>query len=324
MPTADIFGIPHTYHLSANPSASASSPTASQGPETLVFIHGWLLSQAYWQPLVTQLSEDYRTLTYDMRGFGGSVVPDLSPDSQASRDIHLPPDKSWYPGASSNRNRSYTVTPYSLAAYAQDLGKLLEHLGLDNVWLMGHSLGGSVALWSAYLFPQQVKGVICLNAGGGIYIPNEFEKFRAAGQQMVKFRPAWLPNVPLLPRAFTQAMVHKKLDIEWGRQRVTDFVRADRAAAEGALLESTTAEEVHQLPKLVSQLDQPVHFITASQDTVMLPRYVNYLASFHPQFAQEAMVSEIPDCGHMAMVEQPEAVEAIVRQVISDGAISSR
>ncbi len=319
MPTVDIFGIPHTYNLSANPypsSASASSPAASTGPETLVFIHGWLLSQVYWQPLVTQLSEDYRTLTYDMRGFGGSVLPDLSPDSQAPRDIHLPPGKSWYPSAN-NDSSPYNVTPYSLAAYAHDLGKLLDHLGLENVWLMGHSLGGSVALWSAYLFPQQVKGVICLNAGGGIYIPNEFEKFRAAGQQMVKFRPAWLPNVPLLPRVFTQAMVHKKLDIRWGQQRVKDFVRADRDAAKGALLESTTAEEVHQLPKLVGQLEQPVHFITASQDTVMLPRYVNYLASFHSQFAQETMVSEIPDCGHMAMVEQPEAVEAIVREVIS-------
>ena len=103
----------------------------------------------------------------------------------------------------------YSVSAYSLAAYAHDLSLLLDQLALDNVWLVGHSLGGSVALWAAYLFPDRVKGVICLNAGGGIYIPKEFEKFRSAGQQMVKYRPAWLPKVPLLPSLFSRVMVHK-------------------------------------------------------------------------------------------------------------------
>ena len=84
------------------------------------------------------------------------------------------------------------------------------------------------------------------------------------------------------------------------------------------MLESTTGEEVHQLPKLVGQLTQRVHFITATQDTVMLPRYVNYLASFHPQFVAGEMVSEIPDCGHMAMVEQPKAVADIISRVLLD------
>ena len=260
--------------------------------ETIVCIHGWLLSRSYWKPLVAQLSTDYHCLTYDLRGFGESVEAALpkKPDAAFSR--------------------------YSLAAYAQDLEALLDRLELDEVWLLGHSLGGSIALWAAHLFPQRVKGVICVNAGGGIYIDKAFEKFRTAGQQMVKFRPGWLARLPLLPQVFSRMMVKQPLGAKWGRQRIHDFVLADRVAAEGSLLESTTEAEVHQLPVLMSKLTVPVHFITASEDTIMPPRYVRYLASFHPQFVEGETVTELSDCGHMAMVEQPEAVGDVVRFVI--------
>jgi 2-succinyl-6-hydroxy-2,4-cyclohexadiene-1-carboxylate synthase len=349
MLTADIGGVPHAYRLSA-PTAIAQTPLGSSlakpgsSAETLVFIHGWLLSQAYWQPLVNGLSDRYCCLTYDLRGFGDSVqvstqVSAASKNSKP-RYIQLPLGRKWYPHEDSEHAEQadhgldhgsnygpdhgpkhgpdyYAASPYSLAAYAQDLKELLDYLGLEKVWLVGHSLGGSVALWAAYLLPERVKGVICLNAGGGIYIPKEFEKFRTAGQQMVKFRPMWLAKVPLLPRVFTRAMVYRRLDIRWGQQRIRDFVRADRAAAEGALLESTTCEEVHQLPQLVAQLAQPVHFITASQDTIMPPRYVRYLASFHARFEQSKTVLEIAQCGHMAMVEQPQAVVDAITQILT-------
>ncbi|KPQ35139.1 MAG: 2-succinyl-6-hydroxy-2,4-cyclohexadiene-1-carboxylate synthase MenH [Phormidesmis priestleyi Ana] len=338
MPTVDILGAPHAYELLRSPTDSSA--------ETLVFIHGWLLSQAYWQPLVSALLPSHCCLTYDMRGFGDSIhrhheavegtlearLPASSVSSVSlqakSRCVSLPSQYAWQPKESVEKEcvekvregkkaSVYKASAFSLAAYAQDLGELLDRLGLDRVWLVGHSLGGSVALWAAYLLPERVKGVICLNAGGGIYIPKEFEKFRAAGQQMVKFRPPWLAELPLLPRVFTRAMVHKPLEIRWGQQRLRDFVQADGTAAKGALLESTTCDEVHQLPQLIGQLRQPVRFITASQDTIMPPRYVHYLASFHPQFEAVEMVAEIPDCGHMSMVEQPQAVAAAVLKALS-------
>ncbi len=330
MLTTDILGVTHTYELSALPSASAAQepsapPSEQSSTPTLVFIHGWLLSRAYWQPLVSQLSTHYRCLTYDLRGFGRSAqaspsTHNPSSSAQTTRNLRIisPPDH-----CPSLIAEPLNVPAYSLAAYAQDLGELLDQLGLDNVWLLGHSLGGSIALWAAYLLPERVKGVICVNAGGGIYIPNEFEKFRSAGQQMVKFRPAWLPQVPLLPRLFARLMVNQPLGLRWGKQRIQDFVQADQQAAEGALLASTMREEVHLLPRLVGLLKQPVHFITASQDQIMPPRYVRYLASFHPRFEQESLVSELSDCGHMAMLEQPEAVAEVVRSVLAQSDLGS-
>lgn len=312
--TATIGGVPHTYDLTVPPNRVSAGSN-----ESLVFIHGWLLSRAYWQPLVSRLSDRYRCLTYDLRGFGESAQGLNARLEMKGDRSALPPKGSELLGSS--------PSAYSLAAYAQDLGTLLDQMKLDQVWLLGHSLGGSIALWAAYLRPDRVKGVICINAGGGIYIPREFEKFRAAGQQMVKFRPTLLAQLPLLPRLFSRLMVRQPLTPDWGRQRIRDFVRADREAAEGALLDSTTCEEVHLLPRLVNQLTQPVHFITASQDRVMPPRYVRYLASFHPDFQAgfqgESTVSELSDCGHMAMVERPDAVAAVVRSVLEHAANST-
>ena len=311
--TANILGVPHAYDLTV-----PSSHGEAVGEESLVFIHGWLLSRAYWQPLVSRLADRYCCLTYDLRGFGDSAQ-----GLEASARERIDTDyKGLLIGDSDHADS--TPSAYSLAAYAEDLGALLDRMDLDQVWLLGHSLGGSIALWAAYLRPDRIKGVICVNAGGGIYIPREFEKFRAAGQQMMTFRPDWLAELPLLPQLFSRLMVCQPLALDWGKQRIRDFVRADRQAAEGALLDSTTAEEVHLLPRIVHQLTQPVHFITASQDKVMPPRYVRYLASFHRDFQagfqDRATVSELSECGHMAMVEQPDAVAAVVRSVLEQSA----
>lgn len=56
MPTVDVQGFPHTYELSSAPSTTP----------VLVFIHGWMLSRKYWEPLVSRLSPHYTCLTYDL------------------------------------------------------------------------------------------------------------------------------------------------------------------------------------------------------------------------------------------------------------------
>ncbi|MGK7871880.1 MAG: alpha/beta fold hydrolase [Xenococcaceae cyanobacterium] len=295
MATIDILGVPHAYNLTP-PSPKSSSPV-------LIFIHGWLLSRNYWQPLIDQLALDYQCLIYDLRGFGDSQRSPARVNGEAL-------------DASQQRisNSSYT-----LAAYAKDLSILLQELEIDQVWLIGHSLGGSIALWGADYCSQQVRGVICLNSGGGIYLKEEFERFRVAGQQLVKRRPRWLSYVPLIDLLFARIMVAHPLARHWGRQRVIDFVKADEQAALGALLDSTTEAEVHLLPQVVSRLEQPVYFLAGAKDQVMEPKYVHHLASFHQLFDNNGNnVIEIPDCGHLSMVEQPEVVGSKISNILME------
>lgn len=291
----EIMGVPHAYDLTA--------PRAY--PHTLVFIHGWLLSRRYWQPAIDLLASDYQCLAYDLRGFGDSQ-PEKFAEIIASENSSLLDSKvlRWNP-------------EYTPAAYAQDLELLLEELNISSAWLIGHSLGGSIALWTADRLPHRIKGAICLNAGGGIYIKEAFERFRAAGQQMLKLRPRWLCYLPVIDVFLRYANVAHPLASHWGRQRLLDLAIAQPEAAVRTLLDSTTEAEVNCLPQIVARLQQPVYFIAGAKDTVMEPQYVYHLASFHPLFqACGENVMEISDCGHLAMVEQPEAVADRIRTIL--------
>ncbi|MFM7366111.1 MAG: alpha/beta fold hydrolase [Cuspidothrix sp.] len=293
MATIEILGVPHTYELTA--------PTSC--PHTLVFIHGWLNSRVYWQPVISLLSLDLQCLSYDLRGFGES-------QSHLTSDIELT-------ATSSSIVSSALDSLYSPSAYAQDLAVLLEHLNISSAWLIGHSLGGTIALWTAAKLPDCVQGVICINAGGGIYLKEAFEQFRAAGQKFLQVRPRWLCQMPLIDLLFTKASVLRPLERYWARQRLIDFVVADPEAALGTLFDSTTEEEVNSLPQLVSKLKQPVYFLAGADDKVMEPKYVRHLASFHWLFQYVGdNVIEIPNCGHLAMLEQPEVVSEHIRSIV--------
>jgi pimeloyl-ACP methyl ester carboxylesterase len=293
--TIDIKGVPHAIELSA----------PRNSPQILVFVHGWLLSREYWKPIVQTLTDDYQCLLYDLRGFGHSQ-PRASLNGLGDRSL-----------TSQNTQSSLSLSNYTPGAYAEDLVELLTQLDLSNVWLIGHSLGGSIALWASDLCPSRISGVICVNAGGGIYLKEEFEKFRAAGQQLVKMRPRWLCQLPFLDMIMTRMNVARPIARHWGRQRLIDLVTAHPEAALGALLDSTTEREVHRLPQVVSRLQQPVYFIAGAEDDIMESKYVHHLASFHRLFqCTGANVTEIPNCGHMAMVEQPELLAQHIRQIL--------
>ena len=116
---------------------------------------------------------------------------------------------------------------------------------------------------------------------------------------------------------FTRASFARPLDRYWARQRLIDFVSADPEAALGTLLDSTTEEEVNRLPQLVAQLQQSVYFLTGSDDKVMEPKYVRHLASFHPLFQYTGdNVIEVSNCGHLAMLEQPDIVAHHIRSIV--------
>jgi len=165
--TVDIHGVPHAYELTA--------PTGS--PTVLVFVHGWLLSREYWQPVISQVSSFHQCLAYDLRGFGDSQSNDHRNLREPEAIVMRPPrlsktmvgvlDKGGSTQSVETMGKAIAVSArsgYSPAAYAADLVKLMHQLNISNAWLIGHSLGGSIALWAADFAPDIVKGVICINS----------------------------------------------------------------------------------------------------------------------------------------------------------------
>ncbi|MCM1982209.1 alpha/beta fold hydrolase [Lyngbya confervoides] len=341
MARIDLLGVSHHYEL---------TPPPAQSDVTLVFIHGWLLSRSYWSPMIQRLAGECRCLSYDLRGFGRSQVSRdarnwacdqqygletmLRTDSAAGIELGGPTNFAVKPPAATRNtaegpwNKLFAqrcrVSPFTPASFARDLLVLLDKLEIQRPWLVGHSLGGAIAIWTAALC-DRVVGVTCLNSGGGIYIEQEFAKFRGVGQRLLNIRPPILQYLPGMDWVFSRMNVADPVARQWGKQQIIDFVSADAEAARGALLDSTQAEEVLLLPRLVQGLGQPIFFIAGQRDPVMNLKYVYHLASFHPLFqGSGANVIEIPNCGHLGMIEHPTSIAEHLCQMMAQHTPATR
>ncbi len=105
---------------------------SGEGP-VLLFIHGLLGSQRQWAHLVDRLDDDHRLIVPDLFGHGESAKP---------------------------------VGDYSLGAHAATLRDLLDRLDIERVTLVGHSLGGGIAMVFSYLFPERVERLVLVASGG--------------------------------------------------------------------------------------------------------------------------------------------------------------
>ena len=105
---------------------------AGSGP-AIVLIHGITGSSRTWDEVIAPLSERYTVIAPDLLGHGESAKP---------------------------------RGDYSLGAYASGVRDLLIALGLDRATVVGHSLGGGVAMQFAYQFPERVERLALVSSGG--------------------------------------------------------------------------------------------------------------------------------------------------------------
>lgn len=97
----------------------------------VLFLHGWLGSWRYWFPTMEVVAEHFRTYSFDFWGFG---------DSRRKQ------------------------TQESIQAYSDQVIRFLDELGIDRVQLVGHSMGGMVALKTAINHPERITRVATVGA----------------------------------------------------------------------------------------------------------------------------------------------------------------
>ena len=105
---------------------------AGTGPAILL-IHGIGDNSTTWDTVQSKLAQRFTVIAPDLLGHGKSDKPRAD---------------------------------YSVAAYANGMRDLLSVLDIENVTVVGHSLGGGVAMQFAYQFPQLVERLILVGAGG--------------------------------------------------------------------------------------------------------------------------------------------------------------
>jgi pimeloyl-ACP methyl ester carboxylesterase len=105
---------------------------AGSGPP-VVLIHGMVNSSRHWEEVALRLAPRYTVIAPDLIGHGDSPTP---------------------------------RGDYSLGAHAASIRDLLAAIGVDSAALVGHSLGGGVAMQFFYQFPQRTERLVLVSSGG--------------------------------------------------------------------------------------------------------------------------------------------------------------
>jgi pimeloyl-ACP methyl ester carboxylesterase len=106
--------------------------TAGSGP-TVVLIHGMINSSRHWEQVAMRLAGKYRVVAPDLIGHGDAATP---------------------------------RGDYSLGAHAASIRDLLTAIGVERATIVGHSLGGGVAMQFFYQFPQRTERLVLISSGG--------------------------------------------------------------------------------------------------------------------------------------------------------------
>jgi 3-oxoadipate enol-lactonase len=125
MATATVNGITISYHDSGG-----------DGP-AVVFSHGYLMDSSMFDPQIAALTPEFRVITWDERGFGGTRA----------------------------------TAPFSYWDSASDVLSLLDHLGIDRAVLGGMSQGGFLSLRAALKAPDRVRALILIDSQAGLENP---------------------------------------------------------------------------------------------------------------------------------------------------------
>lgn len=253
-------------------------PLAASGAAPILLIHGWGGTGGYWEQTAQALSATTRVIVPDLPGTGRS-----QPVPQA-RNMHQQVDA---------------------------LVFLLEQLQVDRMQIVGHSMGGAMALLLADRLPAQVERVVLTSLC--FFLTETQEQIYKAAMFLFKlslpFRAKWMVNVPFASQMMATRYFYRiPKDEAVLRQGLLDYLELDAATAVACADDATDSA----IPEAGARLQAPALLIACRQDQVMPIENVDYTLSVIPN----CDVRWIDQCGHLPMVEKPQEYLAILQEFI--------
>ena len=230
------------------------------GP-AVVLIHGYGASSDSWAPVIPELTR-HRVIAVDLKGFGWSTRP---------------------------------AGDYSPAAQAQLVWKVLDKLSVNDVALVGHSWGSSVALAMAVAHPERVRRVALYAAY--VYddqVPSFFRWSERSGLGELLFGLYYKERIE-------DRAVLAYFDERWITQARVDKVEAelDRPGTVAAALAVARRHQFGALHTALRAFAKPVLLLWGENDQVTPVRFGHRLANE----LVDAELKVYPRCGHIPMVE---------------------
>ena len=262
----------------------------------LLMLHGFPEYAGAWAELAERLSDRFRCIAPDQRGYGQSWAP---------------PD----------------VADYATGKLVGDALALIDHLGGGPVTVIGHDWGASVAYVLAARHPDRVARLILLN---GVHpIPFQREMARGGAQSQASQYILWLrrdgSEDRLAENGFAKLMdlFSARMDLSWmtperlaayrtgwarpGRMR--GMVNWYRASPLQVAVPGQPITDLPALPRDALRVIQPHLLIWGTGDTALLSDCLDGLDDLAPDLT----IHRIDGADHWICHQKPDAVAALIR-----------
>lgn len=241
------------------------------GPKAAVLIHGFLGHTYSFRHLIPELAKDHRVVAVDLKGYG-------------------------YSGR-------LKKSDYSITEQARLVARLMDELGIDRASVVGHSLGGEVAMRMAATHPDRLERLVLAASVSGDRIP------------MLPVTPLIKPFVWLFGRLFGRRIFRRQFyDPRKATKEVYDgYRRPLRIKGTGNSVYQTIRDGQREKAVDTSRVTQPVLILWASHERI-LPRFT--LSRLRKRFPRAEVVT-IERAGHLLLEERPEAANSAIRRFLT-------
>ena len=252
-----------------------SRKVGENGPDFVV-LHGLFGSGKNWRSFAGSLEDDFQVWTLDARNHGDSPHADSM----------------------------------SYQQMAEDVARFFVENELENVVLLGHSMGGKTAMQLALQFPDRIAALIVVDIAPVCY--DHLHKQLKLIEAMQELD---------LAGEMSRSEIEKKLAVKIPEKRLLSFLMTNLNRQNGQFqwrigLEQIAAgmPELLNYPELKSVFKGPGQFIGGENSAYLKFEYHALIRKYFP----ESRITMLDNCGHWLHVEQPAAFQKTVNEFLQD------
>ncbi len=238
--------------------------------DAIVLIHGFPLTREIWDLQAAQLARVKFVIRPDLRGMGSSSVPD---------------------------------GPYLMETLAGDVAAVLDAIGIERAAIVGHSLGGYVAMAFCRMYTERVTklALVCSRLAadsGEVALAREQLADRAEREGVID------PIVDAyLPKLFAQFSLENRVSAV---DRAREIARRNDPKGAASMLRGM-AQRADSYD-IAEELDMPVLIVSGGADQVVGPAEAEEMRRAFPRATRRVFERT----GHMPMLEEPEALARLL------------
>lgn len=237
-----------------------------KGNPTLVFVHGWCCDKSYWKYQVPYFLKHHKVITLDLAGHGESGL---------------------------NRQN------WTIESFGQDVASVIKKLNLEQVILIGHSMGGIVNIEAARNIPKRVIGLVGVDTYTNLGV--EYTQEQIDGY-ITSFESDFVGTCS----SFVRRMFVSNSDTILVEQIAEDMSSAPSAVGIGALKSFLEYDRLEAL----KEVQIPIHCINSDKYPTNIEVGQSHALSFE--------VKLMPGIGHFVMMEDPERFNQLLTETIKD------